>query len=329
MFGTRLPSVTLRTAASRAGIVVTLVAASALLVACGGGSKEKKATQVAAKVNKEEITVHQINFLLQRQAGIKPEQKGEASRMLLESLINNELAYQKAVDQKIDRDPNVLEMIEMTKRELVVQNYFQRVAAGAKPPTEAEVKDYYDKHPALFSARRIYSFQEITIEAKPEQVEGLRAKVAASKTMQELDAMLQAEGVRVSKTQVVRPAEQLPLAQLDAIAQMKDGQVTMQVSPPGLHVLILAGSEEKPVALDKAKPVIEMYLTNERKRQLIEAEGKNLRATAKIEYVGEFAASAPKPGGTAATPGAAEAASEPVAPMVTGEPASAAASGAQ
>ena len=122
-----------RVAALRTGLAVTAVTLSALLVACGG-DKEKKATQVAAKVNKEEITVHQINFVLARQAGLKPEQKDEASRLILENLINKELVYQKAVEQKVDRDPNVLEAIEMTKRELVVQAYLEKVAAGARPP---------------------------------------------------------------------------------------------------------------------------------------------------------------------------------------------------
>ncbi|MBW8894389.1 MAG: hypothetical protein JF617_20660, partial [Burkholderiales bacterium] len=51
-------------------LLATLVAAAAL-VACGG-DKGDKASQTAAKVNKEEITVHQINFVLQRQPGLKP-----------------------------------------------------------------------------------------------------------------------------------------------------------------------------------------------------------------------------------------------------------------
>lgn len=50
------------------------------LAACGGGDK---ASQAAARVNKSEITVHQINFVLQQQRGVAPEQADAASAQIL------------------------------------------------------------------------------------------------------------------------------------------------------------------------------------------------------------------------------------------------------
>src|SRR6478736_1153177 len=47
-------------------VAMAFALAATLLVGCGE-KKEKAATQTAAKVNKEEITVHQINFLLAQQ----------------------------------------------------------------------------------------------------------------------------------------------------------------------------------------------------------------------------------------------------------------------
>ena len=43
--------------------VLALIAAAVTLAACGDKKKDKLASQTAAKVNKEEITVHQINFV--------------------------------------------------------------------------------------------------------------------------------------------------------------------------------------------------------------------------------------------------------------------------
>ena len=54
----------------RPSAVACAVVAALLLAGCGD-KKDKAASQTAAKVNKEEITVHQINFVLQQQRGLK------------------------------------------------------------------------------------------------------------------------------------------------------------------------------------------------------------------------------------------------------------------
>ncbi len=82
------PCVALRSAA-------VLVVASAFVLAGCGDKKGKMASQTAVKVNKEEITVHQINFVLQQQRGLKPEQAEAASKQILERLIDQELALQR------------------------------------------------------------------------------------------------------------------------------------------------------------------------------------------------------------------------------------------
>jgi EpsD family peptidyl-prolyl cis-trans isomerase len=126
-----------------------------LLTACGKkDDKDKPASQTAAKVNKEEITVHQINFVLQQQRGLVPEQAASASKQILERLIDQELALQKAEDQKIDRDPRVVQQIEAARRDIISRAYLEKIASGAPKASPAEIKAYYDAHPALFKERR-------------------------------------------------------------------------------------------------------------------------------------------------------------------------------
>ena len=52
--------------------LVALVAAVVVLAGCGD-KKEKGASQTAARINKAEVTVHQINFVLQQQRGHRTE----------------------------------------------------------------------------------------------------------------------------------------------------------------------------------------------------------------------------------------------------------------
>ena len=277
---------------SRFGGRITLIALAAtlvLLAGCGDKNKDKSASQTAAKVNKEEITVHQINFVLQQQRGLQQEQAEAVSKQILERLIDQELAVQKAEDLKLDRDPRVVQQIEAAKREIIARAYVEKTGEAASKPADAEIKAYYDAKPGLFAQRRIYSLQEIAIEAKPEQVATLREQLTASKSTNDFVEYLKANGYRFSGNQAVRPAEQLPLNLLDTFAKLNDGQAVLLPSATGAQVVLVAGTRSEPVDEARAKPAIEQFLSNDAKRKLVEADIKALRAAAKIEYEGKFA----------------------------------------
>lgn len=269
--------------------VVTLV-----LAGCSDEASDKPATQTAAKVNKEEITVHQINFVLQQQRRAVPEDRAaSASQVVLERLIDQELAVQKAQEQKLDRDPRVMQQLEAARRDIIARNYVERIAAGAPKPSPDEVKAYYSEHPALFAQRRIYTLQEIKIEAKPEQLDELRTKLAAAKNVNEFVNFLRGAGYQFAADQAVRAAEQLPIATLPTFAKMEDGQALINPTPSGATVLVLAASRSQPLAEDAARPYIEQFLLNERRRKVVADDLKALRSTAEISYVGAFAADRP------------------------------------
>jgi EpsD family peptidyl-prolyl cis-trans isomerase len=281
------------------------LAATVLLVGCGE-KKDKAASQTAAKVNKDEVTVHQINFVLQQQRNIRPEQADAAAKQVLERLIDQQLALQKADEGKLDRDPRVVQQLEAARRDVIARAYVEKVGEGAAKPTPDEIKKYYDEKPALFRERRIYSIQEISIEAKPEQTEELRAKLTEAKNINEFVEYLKGAGYRFGGNQAVRAAEQLPFNTLEAMSKMKDGQAMLIPGPSGVQVVVLAGSRMQPVNEEQARPAIEQFILNERKRKLVEDEIKALRAAAKIEYVGKFAQAASGAAATSA-PGAATA----------------------
>jgi len=290
--------------------VLAVAAVTVLLAGCGDKKKDKPATQTAARVNKEEITVHQINYVLAQQRGLPPEQAASAGKAVLERLIDQELALQKASEQKIDRDPRVTQQIEAARREIISRAYLEKIGAGATKPSADEVHAYYEKNPALFKERRVYTLQEIAIEATPEQVEQLRTQLTSSKNVSEFVEYLKANSIRFVANQAVRAAEQLPLASVSTFAQMKDGQTMFNKTPGGAQVVIVAASRSQPVDEDRARPAIEQFLLNERKRKIIDDDLKALRSSAKIEYVGDYQK-------TAAEKAAAEKAALEVKPSVS------------
>jgi EpsD family peptidyl-prolyl cis-trans isomerase len=301
-------------------LVLSVVAAAALISACGGGKKEA-ATQVAVKVNKEEISVHQINQVLQRQPGLRQEQVPAASKQVLEGLVDQELGVQQAVEQKLDRDPRIVMAIEAARRDILARSYFDKVAEAAQKPTADEIHQYYVSKPALFAERRVYSLQEVNIELpgdaakRGEQAAQFRDVTSAA----ELVGRLKAAGVKYSARNVTQPAEGLPISLLDRLAKLQEGQSLAVGGPNGVSVIFVAGAKSAPVAEAAASQAITAFLTNDRKRKLVSEDIKRLRGAAQIQYMGQFAAGASS--ATVPAPDAAPA-------TLPAEPASAALDGA-
>lgn len=300
--------------ALRSRPALTLAAAASLclvLAACGGG-KSEPVSQPAAKVNKGEVTIAQINQVLAVQR-VKPELGEAVSRQILERLIEQELVVQKAQELKLDSDPKVVQQIEAARREVIVRAYAEKIGQAAVKPTDAEIAQYYADKPALFKERRIYSLQELSIEAKPEQVAMLQDRLAKAKTLSEFIEFLRSQDLRFNASQAVRRAEELPPGGLDNLAKLKDGQSLVVPNAGGMQVVYLQNSRSQPVDEARARPVIEQILLGQRKAEIAGKEMKALREAAKIEYLGKFAekaagaASAATDGGALLAPAASEA----------------------
>lgn len=296
-----------------------------LIAGCGdkkdGAAKEEKPTQVAAKVNGTELTVSQVNFALQRIPNLDKDQSKAASLQVVRNLVDQEVLAQKAQSEKLDRDPAVVQALDAAHRQIMAEAYMSRKLGTPAEPTDAEVTDYFNKHPELFTKRKIYRLQEIAIKAPKEKQEAIRKQLADSKTLNDFGAWLKAEKYPVQASQGVKPAEQLPQALLPKLAEMPDGQAMVVNTPEGLLVIVLADSQVQPVTLEQAKPAITQLLQTQTRQKAAKAELDALKAAAKIEYVGEFAdagkeAAAPAPAADApaapADPAAAPAA--PAAP---------------
>lgn len=290
-----------------------LVLGTVWLAACGSGG-DKPASQVAAKVNQEEISVHQINYVLQRQPGLPPGQVEGRSRQVLERLIDQELAVQKAQELKLDRDPRALQALEAARREILARLYAERTGEAIGKPTAEEIRAYYQSKPALFSQRRIYSLQEIAIEAPPERVAQLREQLNASKSLNDFVELLRAQQLRFNSVQATRAAEQLPPALVESLQRMRPGQALLVPTPAGAQTIVMAGFREAPVSEPQARAAIEQLITGERRRERIEQDLKALRKQARIEYVGRFAQAAP----AAAAPAAAASATPDAAAIHKG-----------
>lgn len=271
---------------------ITLAATLALLLAgCGDKdeAKDKAASQVAAKVNDDEITVHQLNFELGKLGNLPPEKAKQAANQVLKSMVDQVLLEQTAIEQKVDRDPQVLQAIEASRRQILTQALLEKLTANLAKPSDAEVADYYAKNPALFADRRIYRLQEINIKVTPENTASVQAQLQSTKNLPDFINWLKAQNIPARMGQSTKTAEQLPLELLPRLQQLKDGQAVTFGAPGALNILILAGSQKQPMTQEQAKPMIERFLENTKRREASLQEVKTLKEKAKIEFIGEYA----------------------------------------
>lgn len=274
----------------RLSLTVLVVAVG--LAACSNSEAKKPASQVAAKVNSQEISVHQINFALARAnaAGIPPEQAAKVRQEVLNKLIDQELVVEQAMEKKLDRSPNVMMALEAARQEVLTRAYFEQLGSSIEKPTPEETKRYYSEHPQLFSDRRVFNIQELTIQSGDQTIASqLKDMVVAGKPLEEVANWLKEKDIKFNAGVAARAAEQIPLELLPRVHALKEGQGMVIQGPNNIVVMRVAETRSAPVSEAQATPTIELYLRNQRLKEMMLAETKQLREKAKITYQGEFA----------------------------------------
>lgn len=270
-----------------------------LLAACGGEAQRKVDSQVAATVNDGELTVHQIETVLERQPRLAAGDGGGPARVL-EGLIDQELAAQAARSAKLDKDPRVVQRLEAARREILAQAWQESVATRVRGTASEEIDRYYDAQPALFAQRRIYVLRETGVQADAAAMQAFVGKVAALRSADELTLLMQREGLIGPSRIVAQAAEDLPLNLLAQLAPLEPGRSIAFAQGGNARVYTLVQTVQAPVERRQAQGAIAAYIANQRKSEAIADAMKKLRTEARIAYQGSFAASAPAAGASAA-----------------------------
>ena len=269
-----------------AGVILLTVAG---LAACGG-DKQKKVGQALASVNGEEITALQLNEELQR-AGVPAAQQEVASKQLLEALIDRQVVENVALKEKIDRDPKVMQAVERAKALIISQAYMQKKLSGMAPPSKAEVEDYFNKHPELFSNRKQFDMRQLLIASK-DMNDALKQVIDKSKSLDEVAAWMESNKIGFARGQVSRTTTDLAPELVAKLQSMPKGQLFIINEGERAMLMTIVDIKDVPVKLAAAAPQIEQYLVNTRAKDAAKQEMERLRAAAKIEYLNQPAASA-------------------------------------
>lgn len=289
-----------------------LVVALTVLPGCSKTPESKPAGPPAARIGSHEIPAQLIDQLVTRAnlGNASPQATQTLRRELLEKLIDQQLTADRALENKLDRAPEVVAQFEAARREVLSRAYLQSIVSATPKPTLEEMRTYYSEHPPLFSERRIFSLQEIIVpSAAPDVLEQVGGQVSAGKSLEEIAGWLGSRQIKFGRGAANRTAEQIPLELLARIHALKDGQIMATPTRQGFNVLRVARSEAAPLTEAIALPRIEQFLVNQRGAAAIKQNLQQLRAKAGVSYLGDFARPAP------------EAAASAAAASVTGAPA--------
>ncbi|MBI3479744.1 MAG: peptidyl-prolyl cis-trans isomerase, EpsD family [Nitrosomonadales bacterium] len=295
---------------SRLSVVVAL---SAGLMMAGCGEHKKAATQVAAKVGSDEITISQVNGVFAKMQPIPGKTAEQAKREVLDNLIDQQLAVHQAIEKKLDRDPVVMQTLEDARRTILARAYLDKIRSSLSNPTAEEVSKYYAAHPELFAQRHVFNMRELDIAVQPGLADTLREQLAKGVAMEAIAADLKAKNIPFTGNASTHAAEETPFEILSKINDLKDGQMTLIEGKNALTVLQVLASKIVPVDEKTATPFIQQYLGNSRSGEEIAKDLKSLKEHTKIEYLGEFLADAGSAAAAPATAGAGKAAEQPAA----------------
>lgn len=252
--------------------------------------------QVAARVNKDEITIHQVQLLLQRQPRLAANFPEQAARSVLDSLIEQELAAQAARAQGLDQDPGVVQAMQAARREVLARAFQDRLAGKATGPSSDEVDRYYEAHPALFAQRRIYTLQEFLVETVgADQLSRVQAIANDAKSVAEVEDRLRQTGLRYRTRQFAQASEDMPMGMVESMSKLGPGRSLLVAQGEAARIFSVLHVQPAPLDRRMANEAIAGYLFAERKRIAVGEGMKLVRNAAQIEYVGQFASAASAP----------------------------------
>ncbi len=264
--------------------VLALLAVFGLAGCDKGESTHAKSGQSVVRVNDTEITVHQVNAILQT-TKIDPNKKLQTSQKIVSGLIDQALLVEAAKDMKLDRNPNVMTAIEAAKKKILAQAYIQNKVANLSKPNDTEIQTYLKENPNVFENRKIYAMDELSFSIKPEDFSSLEALSDSATTLDEVIGWLKSHKVDYKRKKAIHTAERLPKKLLDKMSALSKGELIFVNSPDKVVVGQLIDTRKQPVTLEQSKHLIEMALTNQKRQKAAKQELVRLKKQAKIEFL--------------------------------------------
>ena len=258
---------------------------------CGDKSANEATTEPAAmKVNGQAISAAEVAAQLQQYQGMPAEQKASVTKKMLASLADSEMLRQAALTAGLDQEPTLRIRLNATQRLILANAYIEKTMSAVAVPSESEIKTHYDQNPDRYANRKVFDLQEISLDATPEQVAAIHAKLAEKPPLQVLMAWIHAQQMQPFAQHLVAPAEKVLAPVLENLVKAEKGETLAMANKDRLVLLHINDIQIQPLPIADATPLIREQLLEARKATTMETMLKQLREKTQIEYLPPYQA---------------------------------------
>lgn len=247
-------------------------------------SVDKSKTQVVAKVNGEEITVHEVNQYMTHLTQLD----GTAAQMrknAIDAVIDQHLLQTAAKQAKLDRDVNVVQAELDSKKNILIDAYKSRQFHAAAMPTQQQISAYYQAHPVLFGKRKLYQLQLLRIQVSAENQMALLSQLKQSENIDAFVSWLNAQRITYDTSNTIKAPEDMSANEQGMLTKIKVGEAAiLDQDQDSISIALLIATQPQAISLDHAQLRIRDLLTAESTTQLVAQWLKQARLAAKIVY---------------------------------------------
>lgn len=265
-----------------------LVVMFMVIFAVGCTSKESSTNPVLAKVNTTTITkedfIKKINRL--------PEwararfQNEEGKKQFLEEIIKEELLYQEAKKQGLNKDKEFQERVEEFKKMTLITVVLKKEIEEKAKAEDKEVRDFYDKRQDEFKTGLEVRASHVLVSTEAE-AEDILKRVLKKESFSELAKKFSKDkGTAKKGGDLGFFGRGRMVPEFEKVAfSLKPGEVSNPVkSQFGYHIIQVTDRKEGKLRdFEEVKASIEKQLTVEKQKTLFESYVRKLQEDSKIE----------------------------------------------
>ncbi len=265
---------------------ILLASAASLLTlsACNADQPAKAVAKdgVAATVNGTAISKSRVDLLVKQRAGMGQPDNADTRKGIIDQLAMQMLISQEAIKKGLDKSPEVLDQIELTKQSILANAFVQDYIKN-NPVSDDLLKAEYDKIKAQMSGNE-YKARHILVE-KETEAKDIIAKL--KKDAKQFDKLAKEKskdpGSKGNGGDLgwFDPRGMVPEFSA-AVAKLEKGKFTLEPvkSQFGYHVIMLEDSRAMQIPpLDQVKPQLTQQVQQQNLKKMID----DMKAKAKIE----------------------------------------------